>query len=90
MTKTAMVRARINPETKVQADKLLNEYGITHSAFINLSYHSLINGGGIPLSRNVPNEELATALRDSRAGKTERMTHTDTESMMNALCADPS
>ena len=52
---------------KLKADKLLSEYGLTHSTFINLSYHSLINGNGIPISRNVPNDELAEALRASRA-----------------------
>lgn len=90
MTKTAMVRARINPKTKAEADKLLSEYGMTHSTFINLSYHSLINGGGIPVSRNVPNDELAAALRDSRAGKTERQTYSDAESMMKALWSEHS
>ena len=90
MTKTAMVRARINPKTKAEADKLLSEYGMTHSTFINLSYHSLINGGGIPVSRNVPNEELAAALRDSRTGKTQRVAHANAESMLKTLCTDPS
>lgn len=88
MTKTETVRARINPETKAKAEQMLSEYGMSHSTFINLSYHSLINGGGIPISRNVPNDELADALRQSKAGVGETANHTDADSMMNALWTD--
>ena len=67
MAKTETVRARINPATKAMADKVLEAYGLTHSAFINLSYHSLINGGGVPLSRNVPNSETISAIQEPRS-----------------------
>ena len=85
MSKTDVVRARINAETKTKAGKILGEYGLTHSAFINLSYHSLIQGGGIPISRNVPNDELTTALRASKKGKTERKSYSDVNSIMDEL-----
>ena len=88
MSKTEMVRARINPETKAKADEVLSAYGMTHSTFINLSYHSLINGGGIPVSRNIPNDELAASLRASKEGKGETTTYQDADAMMRDLWSD--
>lgn len=64
--KTETVRARMNHETKIKAEKILEEYGMTHSTFINLSYHALINGEGIPISKNVPNAETVAAINESR------------------------
>ena len=66
MNKTETVRARISPGTKRKAEKILAEYGMTHSTFINLSYHALLNGEGIPISRNVPNAETKAALKEPR------------------------
>lgn len=86
MAKTAIVRARINPQTKALADKVLSKYGLTHSAFINLSYHSLIHDGSIPISRHIPTDELATSLRASRNGETERKTHADIDRMKEIGC----
>ena len=88
MPKTEMVRARINPETKAKADKVLSSYGMTHSTFINLSYHSLINGGGIPVSRNIPNDELAASLRAAREGTTERKEYRDVQTMFDDILSD--
>ena len=88
MAKTETVRARINPETKAMAEKVLSEYGMSHSTFINLSYHSLINGGGIPVSRNIPNDELAASLRASRDGTEQSTQYKDVDSMMRDLWTD--
>lgn len=88
MSKSETVRARINPETKALADKVLREYGMSHSTFINLSYHSLINGGGIPVSRNEPNDELAASIRASREGKGDLKRYDSAQEMMDDLLAD--
>ena len=88
MQKTEMVRARINPETKAKADEVLSAYGMTHSTFINLSYHSLINGGGIPVSRNIPNDELAASLRASRDGTAKPTRYKDVDSMFDDLLSE--
>ena len=85
MPKTETVRARISPETKAKADEVLSAYGMTHSTFINLSYHSLINEGGIPVSRNIPNDKLATSLRTSKDGKGETTTYKNADAMMRDL-----
>jgi addiction module RelB/DinJ family antitoxin len=66
MNKTETVRARMTPETKIKAGKILEEYGMSHSTFINLSYHALLNGEGIPISKNVPNAETVVALNEPR------------------------
>ena len=86
--KTATVRARINPQMKAKADKILHEHGITHSAFINLSYYHLIHEGAITVPPNIPNRELATALQSSHHGTAKRQHHRDSQSMLEDLYSE--
>ena len=66
MTKTDVVRARIETRVKKDAEGILKRLGVSHSTFINMSYRAVIEEGGIPLSLHVPNAETARVLRDAR------------------------
>ncbi len=65
--KTDMVRARMEPELKRQAEAILKQLGLSHSALINMTYRALVERGGVPFSAHVPNARTArelTRLRD--------------------------
>jgi DNA-damage-inducible protein J len=66
VSKSDVVRARIEPKVKRDAENILKRLGVSHSTFINMSYRAVVEEGGIPLSLHVPNKETATVLRDAR------------------------
>lgn len=66
ISKSDVVRARIEPKVKRDAENILKRLGVSHSTFINMSYRAVVEEGGIPLSLHVPNRETAAVLRDAR------------------------
>jgi len=50
MARTAVVRARMDPELKVHAEKILESVGIKPSEAINMFYHQVEKTGGLPFS----------------------------------------
>jgi len=64
--KSGVVRARIEPRVKKEAEGILKRLGVSHSTFINMSYRAVVETGGIPLSLHVPNRQTAKVLRDAR------------------------
>ena len=66
MSKTDVVRARIEPETKQKAESILKRLGVSHSTFINMSYRAVVESGGIPLSLNIPNAKTQAVLNEAR------------------------
>ena len=66
INKTEIVRARIEPKVKRDAETILKRLGVSHSTFINMSYRAVVEEGGIPLSLHVPNKETARVLREAR------------------------
>ena len=66
VNKTEIVRARIEPKVKRDAETILKRLGVSHSTFINMSYRAVVEAGGIPLSLHVPNKETARVLREAR------------------------
>lgn len=66
MTKTDMVRARIETSVKKDAEGILKRLGVSHSTFINMSYRAVVQARGIPLSLHLPNAETARVLREAR------------------------
>ena len=61
-TKTANVKARIQPNIKEQAEAILARLGIPVSVFIDMTYRQVIMRDGVPFSLDIP-DKLAT--RDS-------------------------
>ncbi len=66
INKTDIVRARIEPKVKRDAESILKRLGVSHSTFINMSYRAVVEEGGIPLSLHLPNKETARVLNNAR------------------------
>ena len=67
--KTAAIHARIEPKTKIKAEKVLSKLGITPTEAIRIFYNQISLRGGLPFAVEVPNELTASTLRKSRQGK---------------------
>jgi len=52
MAKTAVVRARMEPELKLHAEAILESVGIKPSEAINMFYHQVEIAGGLPFTMN--------------------------------------
>jgi DNA-damage-inducible protein J len=66
INKSDVVRARIEPKVKRDAESILKRLGVSHSTFINMSYRAVVEANGIPLSLHVPNKATAKVLRAAR------------------------
>jgi DNA-damage-inducible protein J len=67
--KTAMTHARLTPEVKEKAEKILKELGISISAANEMSYRQIIAHHGLPFEPRIPKRETLRAMEDARAGK---------------------
>lgn len=56
MSRTATVRARVEPGLKADVDKLLRRLGMSTTEAINLFYAQIRLRRGLPFSIEVPNE----------------------------------
>ena len=81
-TKTANVTARVHPEIKYQAEKVLEQLGIPVSVLIDSLYRQIIMTNSIPYTFSVPalqtrdsmtdaqfNAMMAKGLSESKAGQ---------------------
>ena len=68
MNKTAVVTARIAPEVKRKAEKVLKELGLTTSEAITMLFQQINLRQGIPFPVEIPNEETMRAIRETDAG----------------------
>lgn len=68
MARTATIQARIDPEIKAQAQKILNTLNITLSEAISMYLTQVALQKGIPFELKIPNELTADTLRKSEAG----------------------
>lgn len=78
-TKTATVRARIEPSVKKKAEMVLSKIGMSSSEAINVFYRRIASDKGIPFSLNVPNAETRKAIANVRARKNLRTFETHKE-----------
>lgn len=69
MSKTAYVRARIEPDLKIGAEAIFNEFGMTPTQVITMLYKQVLRKHEIPLDLNLPNEETVKAIQEARNGK---------------------
>lgn len=69
ITKTASVRARMEPSIKKKAEMVLSQIGISPSEAINVFYRRIANDKGIPFSLSVPNAETRKAIENVRSRK---------------------
>jgi len=69
MSKSAYIRARIEPELKVEAEAIFTELGMTPTQVISMLYKQVIRKHEIPLDLDLPNRKTAKAIEEARKGK---------------------
>jgi DNA-damage-inducible protein J len=69
MNKTAVIHARIEPDTKREAERLLKKLGMSPTEAIRLFYRQICLRGGLPFPVLVPNALTEKILDDSAKGE---------------------
>ncbi len=69
MARTATIQARIDPEIKTRAQRILTTLNISMSEAISLYLTQVALHKGIPFDVKIPNELTAATLRTSEQGK---------------------
>ena len=69
MAKSAMIRARVEPGLKHDAEAVLEKLGMSPTEAITLFYRQVKLHRGLPFPVRIPNAETRRAIREARAGK---------------------
>ena len=69
MSKTATIRARVEPTLKSEVEDILAHLGLTASEAIHLLYRQIKLQRGLPFDVRIPNAATTTTLQTSKAGK---------------------
>lgn len=67
----SVVRSRIDPKLKAQAEKILKASGITLSQGVRLFLFQVIAEKALPFKAKTPNEKTRAAMAAARKGKVE-------------------
>jgi DNA-damage-inducible protein J len=67
--KTAIIHARIEPQTKQKAEGVLRKLGLTPTEAIRIFYRQISLRGGLPFPVAIPNELTSSTLEKSRRGE---------------------
>ena len=73
MAADAVVRARVNGKTKVEAADILAAAGLTLSDAYRMLLVRIVADRALPFDPLVPNEDTIAAMRDARAGRLVRV-----------------
>ncbi|MBL8197287.1 MAG: type II toxin-antitoxin system RelB/DinJ family antitoxin [Blastocatellia bacterium] len=65
MSKTAMIRARIEPTLKEETEKILETLGLSVSEAITLFYKQITFQKALPFDVKIPNEVTIAAIQDA-------------------------
>ena len=68
MSKTATIRARVEPELKREAETVFARLGMTTTEAITLFYRQVTLHHGMPFELRLPNARTTEALRQAREG----------------------
>lgn len=69
MTKTATVRARIEPNLKTDVENIFKKLGLSTTEAINLFYRQVKLRKGLPFSVVIPNKTTEKVFKDTDAGR---------------------
>jgi len=69
MSKTATIRARIEPSLKNEVEDILSQLGLTASETVQLLYRQIKLQRGLPFEVRIPNALTDRTLRASKAGR---------------------
>ena len=84
MAKTAMIRARMEPDLKEEAEQVLAKVGLSPTEAIRLFYRQVSLRGGLPFEVRVPNAKTRAAVAEARAGKRLKVFKTASELVRKA------
>jgi DNA-damage-inducible protein J len=84
MSKSAMIRARIEPELKKHAEKIFQNLGLSVTQAITLFYKQVEIRNGLPFNVVIPTRETLKAFEATDAEK-DLVVCTDAEDMFNKL-----
>jgi DNA-damage-inducible protein J len=78
MDKSAVIRARISPETKHDVEEVFEKLGLSTSEAINVFCQQVIMNKGIPFEVKIPNEETQASFREMESrGKVARFNNVE-------------
>jgi DNA-damage-inducible protein J len=69
MSKSAMIRARVEPKLKEEVENIFKELGITTTEAITIFYYQVKARKGIPFELNIPNEITLKTARKTDSGE---------------------
>ena len=69
MSKTATVRARMEPNLKADVEALLRQLGISTTEAINMFYSQIRLNHGLPFPVEIPNETTMKTFEKNRQGR---------------------
>lgn len=69
MSKSAMIRARVEPELKTEVEEIFKELGLTTTEAITLFYHQVRTKKSIPFEISVPNKTTLETAEKTDAGE---------------------
>jgi len=68
MSKSAMVRARIEPDLKQHAEEVFHNLGISVTQAITIFYKQVELRNGLPFNVNIPNEKTLRTFEATDSG----------------------
>ena len=74
--KTTTARARIRPDIKNEAERIIHALGLSVSTAFELFYRQIIMNRGLPFDVRIPNETTRRAVEDARKGHGEKFATT--------------
>ena len=69
MAKTEMIRARVEPNLKHEAEAVFSQLGLSATEAIRLFYKQVTLQHGLPFAVKIPNAETHEALRQAHEGE---------------------
>jgi DNA-damage-inducible protein J len=66
MAKTEMIRARVEPKLKAEAEDIFDKLGMNVSYVIRIFYKQVVLHKGLPFDVVIPNAETRRAIDDVR------------------------
>ncbi len=69
MSKSSVVKARIEPELKAEGEAILKSLGLNTTTAITLFFTQLVNRNEFPLELKVPNDATIAAFEDAKNPK---------------------
>ncbi len=69
MAKSAIIRARIEPELKAEAETIFSELGLSITEAITLFYRQVKLSKGLPFEVRLPNQTTRQTFQDTDEGK---------------------